>query len=179
MNIGLDSMIVVYAGFAPTKTAATTEEAQKRKELALRAAFFSTSTKGMFSFCPQLLYRKFLCRSGASQRGGVTSALSERFNCPIFDLQAASIAADLWVRHKNLPPDQRYQSRQLLRANAMIVASAKAAGATCFYSHDKNCRTLAALVMTARRPTEAARREHTRCALLGSRIREGRNAVTP
>ena len=32
----------------------------------------------------------------------------------------------------------------------MIVASAKAAGATEFYSHDQKCRNLAGLVMTAR-----------------------------
>jgi hypothetical protein len=31
----------------------------------------------------------------------------------------------------------------------MIVASAKAAGATRFYSHDTECRALASLIMTS------------------------------
>jgi hypothetical protein len=37
----------------------------------------------------------------------------------------------------------------VLKAGAMIVAAAKAAGATGFYSNDKNCRQLAKLVMDA------------------------------
>jgi hypothetical protein len=38
----------------------------------------------------------------------------------------------------------------MLRADAMIVASAKGAGATEFYSNDDKCRALADLVMIGR-----------------------------
>jgi len=150
VNIGIDSQIVIYAGLAPAKAATNTAEEKKRKELALRAALFLFEHQNDVLFLPAIAVSEILVPVPAAQRGTLASALAEKFNCPTFDLQAASIAADLWTRHKNLPADQRYADRQLLRADAMIVASAKAAGATCFYSHDKNCRTLAGLVMTAR-----------------------------
>ena len=38
-----------------------------------------------------------------------------------------------------------YSSRDILKADALIVASARAANVSCFYSHDENCRALAEL----------------------------------
>jgi predicted nucleic acid-binding protein len=79
----------------------------------------------------------------------LVAQIAGRFVCPSFDLPAAAIAADLWSRHKQLPSDLKYDSRHVLRADAMIVATAKAAGATDFYSCDKKCRALADFVMAA------------------------------
>ena len=41
----------------------------------------------------------------------------------------------------------QYDSRDVLKADAMIIGTAKAAGATIFYTHDARCRALAQLVM--------------------------------
>jgi len=46
-----------------------------------------------------------------------------------------------------LSKDLQYNQRHVLKADAMIVAAAKSAGATEFYSHDKKCRALAKRVM--------------------------------
>jgi hypothetical protein len=77
------------------------------------------------------------------------ATLSERLVCPSFDLHAAAIAADLWAQHQKLPADLQYTKRHVLKADVMIVASAKAIGATDFYTHDKRCRALAGIMMTA------------------------------
>jgi len=85
-----------------------------------------------------------------SKRGLLVTLLDEKFVCKEFDQLAAAIAADIWARHKDLPTDLRYDNRQVLRADAMIVASAKAANATNFYTNDDRCRALADLVMIGR-----------------------------
>jgi predicted nucleic acid-binding protein len=73
------------------------------------------------------------------------SELQRRFICPPFDLRAASIAAQLWRSHRQLPKSDQVK-RTTLKADVLIVATARAAGAARFYSHDKKTRRLAALV---------------------------------
>jgi predicted nucleic acid-binding protein len=99
---------------------------------------------------PTVAISELLVPVSKSQMGALVAVLQKKFVCPPFDLQAACIAADLYSQHKKLPQDQQYDERHILRADAMIVASVLAAGATVFYSHDSRCRTLAGLVMTAR-----------------------------
>jgi hypothetical protein len=83
------------------------------------------------------------------KRGDFLTTLQAQFSCPPFDLPAASIAADLWQFQKSLPKEAQYSDRRLLRADLQIIASAKAAGATVFYSHDAKFRKVASHVMTA------------------------------
>jgi len=106
-----------------------------------------------------------------AQKGALIAALTEKFVCPPFDLAAAAIAADLWSQYKELPQDMQY-SRQVMRADTMIVASARAGGATDFYSHDQKCQALAKLLlMTAHDlPTGAGDLE---AQFLMSDIRQG------
>jgi predicted nucleic acid-binding protein len=68
--------------------------------------------------------------------------IQERFFCPTFDLRAAAMAARLWQSHRKLPKDQQLQ-RTVLRADVMILATAKVAGAVRFYSHEAKVRRLA------------------------------------
>jgi hypothetical protein len=99
---------------------------------------------------PTVAISELLVPVPKAQKGALIAVLQQRFLCPPFDLQAASIAADLLAEHEKFPQEQRYDKRHIVRADAMIIASVRAAGATEFYSHDKKCRTLANLVMTAR-----------------------------
>lgn len=93
----------------------------------------------------ELLFSEILVPVPIARRGALIAELTARFVCPAFDLPAAAIAADLWARHKSLPPALHYDSRQLLRSDVLILASAKAAGATDFYTNDHKCRALCSL----------------------------------
>jgi predicted nucleic acid-binding protein len=68
--------------------------------------------------------------------------IQARFFCPPFDLRAAAMAAKLWQTHRELPKSEQLE-RKLLRADVMIVATAKVAGAARFYSHEPKMRRLA------------------------------------
>lgn len=142
--IGIDSMILVYAGLVPRKPGKSSKELE---ELRVRAKLLLHMHREDIIVLPTIAVSEVLVPVPASQRGVLVTQLSSRFVCPAFDLAAAAIAADLWSRHKKLPGDLQYKSRHVLRADAMIVAGAKSAGATEFYSHDKRCRALADIVM--------------------------------
>lgn len=75
-------------------------------------------------------------------RGKFVAEIARRFVCPTLDLHAASIAADLWAAHRKLPETKQIK-RLILKADVLIIATAKSAGATSFYSHDAKCRRLA------------------------------------
>ena len=148
MTAGIDSMILVYAGVVPTgsrKDSRDTEDLQVRSRLLLRQLGREKSPV----ILPTVAISELLVPVPKAEKGALIAALTEKFLCPTFDVKAAAIAADLWSQHKKLPQDQQYKSRHVLRADAMIVASASAAGATDFYSHDGKCRALASLVMNA------------------------------
>jgi predicted nucleic acid-binding protein len=73
------------------------------------------------------------------------AVIQKNFFCPPFDIRASELAAKLHLEHKKLPVEDR-QSRKTLKSDAMIVATAKAAGASAFYSHDPKCRKMASLL---------------------------------
>jgi hypothetical protein len=53
------------------------------------------------------------------------------------------MAAQLWQWHRRLPPEDQIQ-RSILKVDVLIIAVAKVAGASVFYSHDAKSRKLAA-----------------------------------
>jgi predicted nucleic acid-binding protein len=141
-------MILVYAGFVPSKSgehSADSEDRRVRSRLLMHRLFRDKAT----IFLPTVAISELLVPVPSAQRGALVALLTEKFVCLPFDLAAAAIAADLWSQHKKLPQDQQYGSRHVLRADTFIVASVRAAGATAFYSHDRQCRALASLVMAA------------------------------
>ncbi len=76
--------------------------------------------------------------------------LNKLFRVVPFDIKAAALAAQLYQRHKGALAKARGYSRTVLRADSLIIASVKVAGASVFYSNDKQCRALASNVMDAR-----------------------------
>lgn len=147
--IGIDSMVLIYAGVVPRKSGKTTDalkELQVRSKLLLHMHMRRKDTIVL----PTIAISEVLVPVPANQRGALLSELSQQFLCPPFDLRAADIAAGIWSEYKKLPGKSEHKNRHVLRADAMIVAAAKSAGAKVFYSHDKSCRALADLVMTGR-----------------------------
>jgi hypothetical protein len=98
---------------------------------------------------PTIALAEVLVPVPPSQRGTLIAEMERRFHCPTLDIPATAIAADLWSRHQSIPADLQYSNRHVLRADTLIVAAARSAGATEFYSHDAKCRALANLIMTA------------------------------
>ncbi len=143
--IGIDSMVLVYAGVVPRKSG---KLSKKLEELRVRSTLLLHMHSKDIIVLPTIAISELLVPVPTAQKGVLISQLSSRFLCPPFDMSAATIAAEVWSQHKKLPSDLQYTNRHILRADAMIVASAKSAGATEFYSNDKKCRALADLVMT-------------------------------
>lgn len=145
-SAGIDSMILVYAGLVlakPETKASDFDELQVRSRLLI----FQLARRKSTVFLPTIAVAELLVPVPSAQKGVLIATLQSKFVCPAFDVHAAAIAADLWAMHSKLPQDLQYKKRHVLKADSMIIASAKAAGASEFYSHDKKCRALAALIM--------------------------------
>lgn len=143
---GIDAMILVYAGIVPSKN---TDSPTAELHVRAKRLFDKFSREETTIILPTIAISEILIPVPPSETGLLIQALSEQFVCPTFDLQSATIAANIWATHKKLPRDQQYKNRHILKADAMIIASAHAAGATVFYSNDAECRRLASIVMTA------------------------------
>ena len=88
------------------------------------------------------------------ERDKLIAEISKRFLIEPFDARDAALAATLWHFGKtnrdkrNAPKDGQ---RAILRADTMIIATAKGHGATEFYSEDADARAMAQKVgLTAR-----------------------------
>jgi hypothetical protein len=93
---------------------------------------------------PTVMVAELLTGIPPESHGDFLAELQKRFFCPPFDLPASSLAARLWNKHKALPRGQQLE-RPVLKADVMIIAAAKTAGAGLFYSHDAKCRKLATM----------------------------------
>ena len=91
---------------------------------------------------PTVMVSELLLGVEPKFHGDYIAELQRRFFCPPYDLRAAALAAELWLYHRGLPKEEQVQ-RSVLRADVMIIATAKVSGATEFYSHDGKCRKLA------------------------------------
>lgn len=94
---------------------------------------------------PSVVVAELLVPVDVAKHGEFLIELQKRFVTAPVDLQAASLAASIWQQHKNLKKSDQTK-RTILKADALIVASAQCAGARRFYSHDKGCRHLARLI---------------------------------
>jgi|GEM_PF-5072610 len=99
---------------------------------------------------PCVAVAELLVPISKEHRAEFISRLNAQFICASLDLPASTIAADLWEHHKSFAKEDRYKDRPLLKSDLQLIASAKASGATILYSHDVQCRKVAAHVMEAR-----------------------------
>jgi predicted nucleic acid-binding protein len=84
-------------------------------------------------------------------RANVIGAISERFCVEPFDVKDVDLAARLWQQFKPALQVDQEGARTKMRADTLIVATAKNHGATEFYTEDTDCFRMASTVMVAKR----------------------------
>jgi predicted nucleic acid-binding protein len=94
---------------------------------------------------PTIVVGEWLTGIDRAKHGSFVEALKASFVLAPFDEPAAAKAAQLWQDAADVPKEEK-PSRALLKADAMIIATAYSAGARLFYSHELKVRKLATLV---------------------------------
>ena len=100
---------------------------------------------------PSVVLAEFLVAVPAEQRAQTAAAMGERFRVEPFDLHDAVLAAELWSEGKSHRQMGKPNARIALRADTLIIATARNHGAQEFFTDDDDCFRLANTVMTARR----------------------------
>lgn len=100
---------------------------------------------------PSIVVAELLLPIDPQHHGTFLAVMTQRFRCPPFDLPATSLAASLWQYGHSLPA-QEQGKRTVLKADVMIVATAKVHGVRFFYSDDQSCRKLAERAGLVARP---------------------------
>jgi hypothetical protein len=98
---------------------------------------------------PSVAVAEVLAGVEPAKHGPILAEFTSQFFCPAFDFTACSLAAKLWQYERGLPgtkgglPEGERNDRRLVKADMLILATAKIAGASIFYSHDSGTRRLA------------------------------------
>jgi len=101
---------------------------------------------------PSIVVAEFITPIRTSEgRARTVAAMSERFFIAPFDAMDAVLAAELWNAGKSRREMGKRGARVCLRADALIVATAKNHGAKEFFTNDDTCFRMAESVMTATR----------------------------
>ncbi len=116
-----------------------------------RSLFSQLKTVGATIIIPSVAVAEFLIPiADKDAKNKVMSAISESFAIMPFDARCCELASTLYAEWKPAYQDGTPGSRDFLKADAMIVATAKIYGASIFYSDDKKCREMASQVMEAK-----------------------------
>ncbi len=152
MIVAIDSNILIYAGHAPKDSNKKEgDEGEEIKRLRKSAKIIFYIHRDDTFVLPTVAIGEVLVPIEESRKPKLINELTNKFICPEFNIRAASIASSLVARNKSQPSKDRYakRDRHILKADAMIIASAKVAGAAKFYSADSKCRKLARTIMEA------------------------------
>lgn len=141
---GIDTMVLIWgmqeAHAGSPRAGQDVPDMRRRAEILIQ----ELSEQNEQIVVPTVMVAELLVKIDPRKHGDFIAVLQGRFFCPPFDLRAGSVAAALWQKHKQLPQSQQL-ARSILKADVLIVATAKVAGATTFYSHEPKCRKLAEL----------------------------------
>ncbi|HEX8521560.1 MAG TPA: PIN domain-containing protein [Tepidisphaeraceae bacterium] len=150
MKAALDSNVLIYA-FDDSHDA-------ERKERRRRANILLEQLldQNAIVIVPTVALAEFLVPYRPAEHGQVIATLKDSFIFPPFDVHAAAIAAEVWSKHQSFAEEDKIK-KPFLKADAMIVATAKAVGAEVIYSNDPGLRRLADAVHLSSRglPTHA------------------------
>ncbi len=142
MRVGLDNNILVW--LMRSDLPPVDDLGRDIADLQRRARILIAELEGK-SFdivIPAVVVAEFLCGVAEERHGDVIASIHERFFCQPFDAHAAAISAALFRATRSEEGDPS-KSKRYLKLDTMVVASAKAAVSTVFYSNDGRCRKLA------------------------------------
>jgi predicted nucleic acid-binding protein len=99
---------------------------------------------------PTVVVAEYLVPADKKSHASIIEAIHRKFLIRPFDIECASLAAELFKVGKPMRPAGVPLGREVLRSDTLIIATAKVHKAKVFYSDDKDCRDLAATVLDAR-----------------------------
>ena len=111
-------------------------------EMCRRAKFlFSEFTREKTQvLLPSVVVAEYLTAAAKSSHEAIIDELKDRFHIVDFNEHCTSDAAHLFQIGKPMREKGKASERVALRADTMIIATAKTYGATTLYSGDKNLR---------------------------------------
>jgi predicted nucleic acid-binding protein len=139
MSVGVDTMVMIW-GLKRVKPRDTSQDVAAMCE---RAAILFQNLKQTRIIVPAIVVAELLCGVPQEDHGNFIIDIQKNFFCPPFDVSACALSARLWQFHKKQPDGEKNGNRPHLKADIMIIATAKVAGAREFYSHEPRCRKLA------------------------------------
>lgn len=92
---------------------------------------------------PTICVSEFLAGCNPDETEAVVKTFSENFECPSFNIAAASVAAKIFREAKGGKKDQYANSRKVLTADCKIIAIACVNNIQRIYSSDAGFRNLA------------------------------------
>lgn len=149
--VAIDTMVVIFGIRAAQKGSAKPVD-QKLKDLRRRALVLleTLAASGETVVLPSIAAAEVLAGIPTKDHGSFLAELQDRFLIPPFNVRASQVAAQLWQQHRGLPKSEQI-ARSTLKADTMIVATARVVGATALYSHEPKVRRLAELAGMAGR----------------------------
>lgn len=92
---------------------------------------------------PTVALSEYLTAVDPAHHEAVIDAMNKRFLIRAFTTECAPIAATLFAAGTQLRAKGVPGGRAVLRADSLIIATARIHGAGCLYSNDSDCRDLA------------------------------------
>jgi predicted nucleic acid-binding protein len=139
--VGIDTQTLVWA----VRRQGLPEQLERAKWL-----FEELGAEQAQVLVPTVVVSEYLIPADKRSHASIIEAINRRFLVKPYDVECASLAAELFKIGKPLRPAGVPMGREVLRADTMIIATAKVHKAKTFYSNDADCRKLASHVMDAR-----------------------------
>ena len=140
--VAVDTMTVIWALRDAGPSVAKRDRSKQTQAIELIDWLENNETE---IIVPAVVIAEVLTPLDAQQERRFLQINASRFRPAPFDLHAASVAARLYRENQDLKTHYRAAEgpTRFFRADSLIVASAKVAGATDFYSDDNLCRQFA------------------------------------
>jgi predicted nucleic acid-binding protein len=137
--VAVDSMTLVW-GVRGDRTEGDGADGQRRNANWLFQQFTERKTQVIVA---AVSVAEYLTPLDSAKHRAAIDVLNQRFLLQPFTSDCAALAADLFGRGKKMRVGGVPGGRPILRADTLIIATAKIHGAACLYTNDIECRDLA------------------------------------